>query len=85
MKDGRFDHTASVLPNGKVLIAGGFTIDELNSAELYDPLTGSWTSTGNMNHIRSDHTASILANGSVLVAGGYNKGGVNTVELFELS
>ena len=45
-------HTASVLTNGKVLVAGGYGVSNfsyMNSAELYDPSTGTWTATGNMN------------------------------------
>lgn len=59
-------HTASVLANGKVLITGGYNGAALNSAELYDPSTGMWTTTGNMNYGRYYHGASILTNGNVL-------------------
>ena len=72
MKQIRFDHTASVLANGKVLIAGGYIVEVLDSAELYDPFTESWIATANMNHIRTDHVAFVLVNGKVLVAGGYD-------------
>ena len=54
-----------------VLVAGGLDgNDILNTAELYDPSTGTWTRTGNMSDARLDHTASVLMNGMVLVAGG---------------
>jgi hypothetical protein len=57
----------------ELLVAGGYNgISVLNSSELYDPSTGAWTITGNMNYIRSGHTASVLTNGKVLVAAGYN-------------
>ncbi|CAF1585791.1 unnamed protein product [Rotaria sp. Silwood1] len=47
MNNGRDEHTASVLPNGKVLVAGGNDhVNSLASAELYDPSTGIWTFTG---------------------------------------
>jgi N-acetylneuraminic acid mutarotase len=71
----RAEHTATLLPNGKVLVAGGIPDNteqvQLASAELYDPGTGKWTATGAMLTPRSKHTATLLANGKVLVAGGF--------------
>ena len=62
-------HTATLLPTGKVLVAGGSMHDALSSAELYDPATGTWTATGSLApHAR--HTATLLPSGKVLVAGG---------------
>ena len=66
----RTDHTATLLPNGKVLVAGGILYSELSSAELYDPASGTWTATGSLNTARRYHTATSLPNGKVLVAGG---------------
>ncbi len=64
-------HTVTLLPNGKVLIAGGHNNNSaLNSAELYDPATGTWSLTGNLNRARAFHGATLLPNGKVLVAGG---------------
>ena len=65
-------HTATLLPNGKVLVAGGVVTAAilLASAELYDPATGTWTATGSLNTARYYHTATLLPNGKVLVAGG---------------
>ncbi|CAF4363649.1 unnamed protein product, partial [Adineta steineri] len=69
----RIGHTASVLSNGKVLVTGGQdSSKELNTAELYDPSIGTWTSTNNMINARYQHTASVLSNGKVLISGGYN-------------
>jgi hypothetical protein len=66
-------HTATVLPNGKVLVAGGNSNGTyLASAELYDPATGIWSATGTMATPRYLHVATILPSGKVLVAGGSN-------------
>ena len=64
------DHTATLLPIGKVLVAGGSNGSDLSSAELYDPASGTWTATGSLGTARSFHTATLLPNGKVLVAGG---------------
>ena len=63
----RFLHTAAVLLNGQVLVAGGFI---LASTELYDPATELWSATGSMTTERYGHTETLLPNGQVLVAGG---------------
>src|SRR5439155_1631242 len=70
----RGEHTATLLPNGKVLVAGGVSnsYSFLVNAELYDPASGTWTATGSLGAARSDHTATLLPNGKVLVAGGFN-------------
>jgi len=76
----RSGYTATLLPNGKVLVAGG---EELllaiggsewvtNKAELYDPATGVWSPTGNLTWGRVLHTATLLPNGKVLVVGGWD-------------
>ena len=67
----RDQHTATLLSNGKVLVAGGFDIDgPLASAELYDPASGTWAVTRNLVNARFLHTATLLPNGKVLVTGG---------------
>src|SRR5437773_5331937 len=72
---GRSQHTATLLPNGKVLVAGGGGINgSLASAELYDPASGTWAATGRLATARLEHTATLLPNGKVLVAGGVGKG-----------
>jgi N-acetylneuraminic acid mutarotase len=65
----RYGHTATLLPNGKVLVAGGGMYS--STSELYNPATGTWSLTGDLNFKRYNHTATLLPNGKVLVAGYY--------------
>src|SRR5215510_3050877 len=70
----RSGHTATLLANGKVLIAGGFASLAapsvwLDTAELYDLETGVFTPTGSMTTPRILHSATLLPNGKVLIAG----------------
>ncbi len=77
-------HTASVLIDGKVLVAGGHNnTSPLNSVELFDPSTETWMTTSNMNSARITHTASVLNDGNVLVTGGFNGSlYLNSAELY---
>jgi len=68
--------TATLLPSGQVLVAGGVMdtaafYGTLNSAELYDPVAGTFTATASMSAARQEHTATLLPDGRVLVAGGF--------------
>jgi hypothetical protein len=70
---GRAGHTATLLTNGLVLVVGGQSGDfstVTNSVELYDPSSGTWTTTNSLHTGRYQHTASLLPNGQVFVAGG---------------
>jgi WD40 repeat protein len=73
LNDARNGHSAALLPNGKVLVVGGYNgqqTDRLASAELYDPASGTWTLTSSLKLGRTLLTATLLRNGKVLVAGG---------------
>lgn len=77
MTAGRAGHSATVLDNGKVLIAGGLdaaTFDTVSTVELYDPLAnsgnGSTSALTALSEPRSSHSATLLPNGKVLLAGG---------------
>ncbi len=88
----RYDHTATKLPSGKVLVAGGygsFPYLPLTSGELYDPdafdtttgTMGSWTATGSLKAGRLFHTETLLLTGEVLVVGG--AGAADSAELYD--
>jgi hypothetical protein len=73
----RQSHAAVLLPNGQVLVAGGLAWDSslfglysIASAELYNPVTGTWQATGSMHASRDHFAAEVLGDGTVLVAGG---------------
>src|SRR5258708_1109973 len=86
MLEPRSGQTATLLPDGKVLIAGGMrrNQDFYKSAELYDPATGKFHRTGEMNVARAGHFAVLLRSGKVLVAGGWvGHGGTDSAELYD--
>src|SRR5206468_2425476 len=80
MASSRTRGTATLLPNGKVLLTGGEGEGRdqppvLASAEVYDPGTGQFSAIADMATVRMAHTATLLPNGKVLIAGGGNDGG----------
>jgi trimeric autotransporter adhesin len=85
MDQARGGHTASLLPNGRVLVTGGFhclsgeqggSCTVLASSEVYDPATDSWSSAAPLSEGRGVHSAAVLANGNVIVIGGNDGKGV---------
>lgn len=88
MQAARGNHTATLLANGKVLVAGGFGENgvPLGTSEIFDPATGAWTRTaGNLSTSRAHHTASVLSNGKILIVGGVGTGNsiLNSTEIFD--
>ena len=81
MSTARLWHTATLLTNGKVLIAGGLTqgaaLLSQASAELYDPSSGTFSKVFEMTAARALHSATLLPNGNVLIAGGFGSGGAS--------
>lgn len=70
----RYDHTATLLPSGEVLVTGGYDLNakaQLASTERYDPATRTWQAAASMRNARTAHTATRLSDGRVLVVGGY--------------
>jgi hypothetical protein len=76
----RFSHTATLLKDGRVLIAGGDmdcgTTCPIASSLIYDPAAGAFLNTGNLNEPRFSHSATLLQDGRVLIAGGYTLTGI---------
>ncbi|MFL6438728.1 MAG: putative Ig domain-containing protein [Terriglobales bacterium] len=76
-------HTATLLPDGRVLLAGGRAdaMTTVNTADLYLPVSQTFVSTGSMSAPREFHTATLLPSGKVLIVGGI--GGQSTLELYD--
>ena len=84
MTAARSFHSATLLPNGEVLIAGGGSDDALASAEIYVPRTSSFRPVGNMTTARRVHTATLLPDERVLIAGGFEGGeALASAELYD--
>jgi N-acetylneuraminic acid mutarotase len=83
----RYDATATLLSTGKVLVAGGSGLHnraaiKLAACELYDPASGTWSSTGSLNVGRTQHTASMLQNGKILAVGGLGSSYLTSAEVY---
>src|SRR4051812_9498140 len=63
-------HTATLLPNGQVLVAGGAPIAPAAISEIFDPVAQTWRNSGTLNEGREFHTATLLPDGSVMVVAG---------------
>jgi hypothetical protein len=85
MASARHAAAATLLGNGKVLVAGGGDDNSFTaSAELYDPVSDTWSAAASMTAVRAGATATLLANGQVLVMGGHNSGGyLSSAELYD--
>jgi hypothetical protein len=89
MSAARVGHTATLLPNGKVLVVGGGGAGSIApaSADLYDPATNTWSAAGSLSIGRSQPTATLLLSGKVLVAGGNDTteagAGLASAELYD--
>jgi uridylate kinase len=86
MIEARWQHTATVLSDGRVLIAGGGNIGPppLASTELYDPKTGTFTAADSINVPRWQPAATLLSDHRVLITGGTSDGetALASVELY---
>jgi hypothetical protein len=88
MTNFRYGHTATLLNNGNVLLAGGINGNSLQDAELFDPTSRTFSATGLMSSARANHTSTLLNDGTVLVAGGFSffpapGGGFATADVFD--
>jgi N-acetylneuraminic acid mutarotase len=93
MDEARDGHTATLLPDGNLLVAGGYNWNirfsnynlplYVGSAELYDPAAGTWMAVANLVSARYGHTATLLQDGSVLLVGGEGpEGTLASAELY---
>ena len=80
----RAAHTATLLPDGRVFVAGGLGGGSgVASTEVFDPATQTFANASSMSVARTGHTATLLSNGKVLIAGGYNGNYLASAELYD--
>lgn len=77
----RSGHTATLLPDGRIIVAGGHT--SITTAELYDPSSNEWSAAGNLSIARIGHTATLLQNGQILALGGTSPYNAQRAELYD--
>ena len=87
LRAARAAHTATALPSGCILLAGGMTEGggSLASVERFDPRDNSIHQVGSLAVPRAGHTATLLPDGRVLVSGGYNGEYLSSIEVFDTS
>jgi hypothetical protein len=83
MQTPRARHAAVLLPDGRVLVLGGYYLDPLATGELYDPRRNRWSDAAPLSMPRFDHAAS-LAGGQIVITGGMNQTTLSGVEIYEL-
>src|SRR5215510_1669808 len=91
MATSRRNATRDTLPDGRVLVVGGSDTTGVNgaasvfhaTAEIYDPITGSWSATGSLAIGRALHTSSVLPDGKILISGGWNGTAISSAEIYD--
>jgi N-acetylneuraminic acid mutarotase len=83
----RSHHTSTALPDGRVLLVGGYGSSDalipMRSVELFDPSTGTWSVGASLHVPRARHAAALLADGRVVVLGGFLDGPLGSVEIYD--
>src|SRR3954468_22957479 len=85
LQSGRYNHTATLLDDGRVLVAGGYNGAPLAGVQLYDSAKNTWSTAASMHVARSGQAAVRLQSGKVLVAGGYttDNGYTRSAEVYD--